>query len=137
MNGRKEAFTLIELIFVIVILGILTAVAIPKLTPVISDAYLAKAQAKVGSIRTGLKNYRSKALLKGVWTGQYPDLNTTPLFKSLNIPVVEGTGKGQWYYKASTGKYIYNLGDKKITFDYNKSTGSFDCESPADICDKF
>ena len=36
---NKKAFTMIELIFVIVILGILAAVAIPKLTATRNDAY--------------------------------------------------------------------------------------------------
>ena len=39
----KQAFTMIELIFVIVIIGILSAVAIPKLAGVQDQAHFAKA----------------------------------------------------------------------------------------------
>ena len=39
---RKDAFTMIELIFVIVILGILAAVAMPKLSATRSDAEISK-----------------------------------------------------------------------------------------------
>jgi general secretion pathway protein G len=42
MRNSRSAFTMIELIFVIVILGILAAVAIPKLAATRSDAEVAK-----------------------------------------------------------------------------------------------
>ena len=43
MNNMRRGFTMIELIFVIVIIGILAAVAIPKLAGVQDQAYAAKA----------------------------------------------------------------------------------------------
>nr|WP_275754690.1 type II secretion system protein [Sulfurimonas sp. SAG-AH-194-C21] len=42
MKNSKQAFTMIELIFVIVILGILAAVAIPKLAATRDDAEISK-----------------------------------------------------------------------------------------------
>ena len=41
---KKRAFTLIEIIFVIVILGVLSAIAIPKLFFTRSDAIVANAK---------------------------------------------------------------------------------------------
>ena len=45
----KTAFTMIELIFVIIILGILAAVAIPKLTATRNDAKIASLAMSVGN----------------------------------------------------------------------------------------
>jgi MSHA pilin protein MshA len=50
MNKRQTGFTLIELIMVIVILGVLAAVAIPKFTNLSADANAAAAQSVAGSL---------------------------------------------------------------------------------------
>jgi general secretion pathway protein G len=60
---KTNAFTMIELIFVIVILGILAAVAIPKLSATRDDA---KASAIASSVMAGMEEIASYAMSKGV-----------------------------------------------------------------------
>jgi MSHA pilin protein MshA len=50
MKNRQTGFTLIELIMVIVILGVLAAVAIPKFTNLSDDANAAAVQSVAGSL---------------------------------------------------------------------------------------
>ena len=47
---KRSGFTMIELVFVIVILGILASVAIPKLAATRDDANIAKATTEISSI---------------------------------------------------------------------------------------
>ena len=50
----KKAFTLIELIFVIVIIGILSAVAIPKFTHLSSNAKISSEMATAATVQSAL-----------------------------------------------------------------------------------
>ena len=50
MKHAQRGFTLIELVMVIVILGVLAAVAIPKFVDLKTDAYLASAKGFAGAL---------------------------------------------------------------------------------------
>ena len=53
----RDAFSLIELIFVIVIIGILAAVAIPKLSATRDDAYISQVSHTIASSATEIAAY--------------------------------------------------------------------------------
>jgi len=66
MNNMRRGFTMIELIFVIVIIGILAAVAIPKLAGVQGQAQAAKISAYAGTLtRTTIPPYWSESIMSG------------------------------------------------------------------------
>lgn len=72
----KKAFTMIELIFVIVILGILAAVAIPKLNATRDDAELSKALNDFSTLVVDLTSYYTA---KGDFTGGIANMTNVAL----------------------------------------------------------
>lgn len=71
---KRHAFTMIELIFVIVILGILAAVAIPRMVGIQDDAKVASEQGTIGGVRGGISTARGTCLTRN-WAEANP---TTP-----------------------------------------------------------
>jgi len=66
MNGKQQGFTLIELVMVIVILGILAAVALPKFANMGANAREASLKAAYGSVKTAMGIVHSQAVVKNV-----------------------------------------------------------------------
>lgn len=61
----KSAFTMVELVFVIVIIGILASVAIPRLGATRDDAQISKARVLISSIQNAVNMERQKKILRG------------------------------------------------------------------------
>lgn len=129
-HATRPAFTMIEIIFVIVILGVLATVAFPRLAASRDDAELVKGRNDIASIRSSIVTKRSQDILAGQGA-MYPDLNssssTTELFGNiLDYPIYAKSASGHWQSTSNT-EYTFNLGGIIVPFNYNKSAGIFDC----------
>ena len=114
----ESGFTLIELVIVIVILGILAAVAIPKYEDLREQARTATLKGQLGSIRSAIAIQYARNALNGSPT--FPTL-TGAIFADGNVPkepiqnsnAVKTTAgvddTGGWQYTAATGMVKANL----------------------------
>ena len=87
MKSNSKGFTLIELVIVIVILGILAAIALPKFIDIVGNAKVSATQAGLGSVRSVIALKYSQNLAAGVTTNTYPTTLTTGDFFSGNLPM--------------------------------------------------
>lgn len=138
----KKAFTLIELVFVIVILGILATVAIPKLIVTRDDAEIAKAKSQIAAVRSGIQLKRNEMILSG--TQGYP----TSLedgdccfggILSTKIEQRKDDNSYGWKKETNTGTdivYSINTNKEQVKFTYKSGDGSFKCEDATSDDDK-
>ncbi len=113
----KKGFTMIELIFVIVILGILASVAIPRLAATREDAEISGG---VANIRTLLSDASAYYTAKGNFNGaKWKDITNVPLTKEngdaidANVGAVgsiTSSGSGAKTFLAVGGKNCLRVG---------------------------
>jgi prepilin-type N-terminal cleavage/methylation domain-containing protein len=118
-TNNNKGFTLIELIMVIVILGILAAVVVPKFFDLTTQAHVKNKAAVIGNIKAGLNLYAADRLVKN-GTRAYPALNQTALLDTILDEVPSG-----WSYVAGGGTdpdtFKYSGDNSSYTYS---STGS-------------
>ena len=130
----KKAFTMVELIFVIVVLGILAMVALPRLAGSKKDAEITRAKAEIAAIRSAIQTYRGANLLSQKPGSGYPeDLKTTTIEEITN-----GTKLGSNWSVNDTGDTLtLTIAGDTTTFTYDKAKGSLTCSGDSStLCGK-
>ncbi len=107
MLSNRKGFTLIELLIVVVIIGILAAIAIPKFAATKQKAYMAAMKADLRNLATAEEGYFADktAYFTGTWT---PTVTTNAYTPSAGVTVVIAAAGSGWSATANhaqvTGK---------------------------------
>lgn len=132
---NQKAFTMLELVFVIVIIGILSAVAIPKFSATRDSATFTKSASTLAAVRSSIAMERQKRILHGIFGG-ITDLDADPvagrMFTTFNnppapnaipaaqrtvlqYPVRGGNGDGQWNKAGLVYTAFFKIGGCSFT----------------------
>lgn len=137
MKKFNSAFTMIELVFVIVVLGILAGIAVPRLAATRDDATIAKMRGDLAAIRSGISLRRSENLMRG--NPAWPALEgaDAALFDNvLQQPIFARNGATGWAGggNAYTACFmpnhcpVFNYAQTQAEADaLGRNIGTFDC----------
>ena len=132
----KKSFSLLELIFVIIVVSILSSVAVSKYSNSIQKANILKLQAQVAYIREKINsNIIDQRLKANIPILDSLDNNDNELFNLImKQPIKAVSNKGGNWSKDMTNTYkAWINSDEYVKFVYNSDDFTFDC----DIKDKY
>lgn len=138
---KRSGFTMIELVFVIIVLGILASIAIPRLAVSRTDAEIAKGRSDIAAIRAAIVSERQSRLLRGesnyisslhgATSGVLFDGNDST-HRLLQYGIKAEDKNGHWNLSGSN--YVFKIKDTAVAFTYSSANGTFTCNRSDAYC---
>ena len=134
----NKAFTMIELVFVIVVIGILSAIAVPKFAATRDDALISRGMSTLSAVRSAIASERQKRILRGdykpindlsngasgrIFT-KFNDDGNDKANRILDYGLKSGTNPGQWSKSSTTYTFYYQGGSCAFALTSNRLTGT-------------
>ena len=113
----RRGFTLIELLIVVVIVGILAGIAIPKYSSVREKSYIVSVSSDLKSMATQMEIYQAENF---VYPADITLLTDFTLSQGVNLTINEATGGRGW---AATGTHV-GLPGAQCGFYYGNGSAS-------------
>jgi len=147
----KKSFSLLEIIFVITLIAIISIIAVPKLFLNITSASYTQVKSDIALIRSAIINNKNKNIISGKGEAFIDSLdiaNINVAYEKLFVgkegdtllqyPIVSTSNEkrelGKWI-KISPYNYKVFIDSKNaIEFIYDSSNGTFDCDFKEDLC---
>ena len=122
----RNAFSMLELIFIIIIIGILFSVAVPRFVVTRDDAMIIKAKTTIASVRSAMAREKQRRILEGKFTdivaldSGKANLVNSPIFDKFDreittsnileyplITCVDANARGCWIRESEN--YVYRM----------------------------
>jgi len=147
----KKSFSLLEVIFVTVLISIISVIAFPKLFLSITNASYVKIQSDIALIRSAIVQNRNENIISGKGEAYVPYLDSANLnaqgeslflgFENntlLKYPILatslEKKSAGGWLKTSNFHYEVYISGLESIEFTYDPEIGTFDCDYKDELC---
>jgi general secretion pathway protein G len=117
MNARRSAFTLVEVLIVVVIMAVLAATIIPQFADSTTDAKVSTLKFNLHTLRSQIELYRTHH------DGKLPSGSLVELTKATDVTGAQGTGPNYPF-----GPYLRTLPDNPFS---NLNTVTVIAASPA------
>lgn len=130
----KKAFSLIEIIFTLMIISIIVTVAVSKFDLALNSANLTKIKADIIQIRAGINLYKNNLILKHDSSSFTTlDENNSALFsRVLDTPIQSSTK--EWTQTSPTQYTVFIDSKNSIKFTFDSTDYTFDCDISDTLC---